>query len=124
MWFAGPQRPAVDPVFESGPTTTTTVGLRTASNDIDANGNALFKVNGKKILVRGGGYAPDLLQRMSPEENRRQLRMTKDLGLNAIRLEGKLQDDDLFAAADELGILVLPCASPCPHAGLRFFSLT
>ena len=124
MWFAGPQKPAVDPVFESGPTTTTTVGLRTASNDIDANGNALFKVNGKKILVRGGGYAPDLLQRMSPEENRRQLRMTKDLGLNAIRLEGKLQDDDLFAAADELGILVLPCASPCPHAASRFFSLT
>ena len=38
------------------------MGLRTASNDIDANGNALFKVNGKKILVRGGGYAPDLLQ--------------------------------------------------------------
>ena len=66
MWFAGPQHPAVDPVFESGPTTTTTVGLRTASNDIDANGNALFKVNGKKILVRGGGYAPDLLQVIRP----------------------------------------------------------
>ena len=55
---------------------------------------------------------------MSPEANRRQLRMTKDLGLNAIRLEGKLQDDDLFAAADELGILVLPCASRAPTRGL------
>ena len=49
---------------------------------------------------------------MSHENTRRQLRMTKDLGLNAIRLEGKLQDDDLFEQADEMGILMLPCVSP------------
>lgn len=112
MYFVSERAAGVDSVSEYGPATATLVGLRSASNDIDANGNALFRINGKPILVRGGGYAPDLLQRMSHENTRRQLRMTKDLGLNAIRLEGKLQDDDLFEQADEMGILMLPCVSP------------
>ena len=89
------------------------VGLREVSNDIDENNNARFIVNGKQILIRGGGWAPDLLQRMSPKRHARALRITKDLGLNAIRLEGKLQDDDLFEQCDELGIMVLPGICCC-----------
>ena len=61
------------------------------SNDIDENNNARFVVNGKQILIRGGGWAPDLLQRMSTQRHARMLRLSKDLGMNAIRLEGKLQ---------------------------------
>ena len=61
------------------------------SNDIDENNNARFVVNGKQILIRGGGWAPDLLQRMSVQRHTRMLRLSKDLGMNAIRLEGKLQ---------------------------------
>ena len=40
----------------------TAVGLREATNDLDENNNARFVVNGKQILIRGGGFAPDLLQ--------------------------------------------------------------
>jgi exo-1,4-beta-D-glucosaminidase len=89
------------------------VGLRSASNDLDANSNAVFRVNGRRILIRGGGWAPDLLQRMDPRRHRRMLRLTRDLGLNAIRLEGKLQDDDLFEQCDAMGIMVLPGICCC-----------
>ena len=57
---------------------TTLVGLRGDSNFIDENQNVAFRVNGQRILVRGGGYTADLLQRMSPERNRQALRLTKD----------------------------------------------
>jgi hypothetical protein len=53
------------------------VGIREASNNIDENGNARFVVNGKQILIRGGGWAPDLLQRMSPKRHARMLRLTR-----------------------------------------------
>ena len=92
---------------------TALVGLRSASNAIDQNGNAVFRVNGKRILIRGGGYAPDLLQRMTHKRTRREMLLTKDMGLNSIRLEGKLQDDDLFEQCDEMGILVLPGLCCC-----------
>jgi exo-1,4-beta-D-glucosaminidase len=72
------------------------VGLRQVTKTIDENRNALFRVNGKRILIRGGGWAPDLLQRMTPERHAQELAYVRHLGLNAVRLEGKLQDDDLF----------------------------
>lgn len=72
------------------------VGLREIVKTIDQNGNALFRINGKRILIRGGGWAPDLLQRMVPERHTQELAYVRHLGLNAIRLEGKLQDEDLF----------------------------
>ena len=36
-----------------------------------------------------------------------------DLGLNAIRLEGKMQDDDFFRQASALGMMVLPGICCC-----------
>ena len=68
------------------------VGLRSASNALDANNNVVFRINGQRLLIRGGGYAPDLLQRMNKQRTRREMAITKDLGLNAIRLEGILSD--------------------------------
>lgn len=75
----------------------TRVGLREVTKTIDANENAEFRVNGKRILIRGGGWAPDLLQRMTPERHAQELAYVRHLGLNAVRLEGKLQDDALFS---------------------------
>jgi exo-1,4-beta-D-glucosaminidase len=68
-----------------------TVGLRDARVENDANDNAVFYVNGRRIFVRGGGWAPDLLQRMTVSRHAQELRLARDLGLNLIRLEGKLQ---------------------------------
>lgn len=71
-------------------------GLREVTKSIESNGNAVFRVNGKRILLLGGGWAPDLLLRQSSARQRQELELVKDLGLNAVRLEGKLQNDDLF----------------------------
>jgi exo-1,4-beta-D-glucosaminidase len=65
------------------------------------------------ITTNVQGYAPDLLQRSTPKRTARELLLTKDMGLNAIRLEGKLQDDDLFMQASALGLMVMPGICCC-----------
>ena len=69
----------------------------------------MFTVNGKRILVRGGGWASDMLLRpASTDRLRAELRYTREMGLNTIRLEGKLESDEFYDLADEYGILVMP----------------
>jgi exo-1,4-beta-D-glucosaminidase len=67
----------------------------------------LFRVNGKRILIRGAGWSPDLLLRSSPERLETEFQYVRDMNLNAIRLEGKLENEDFFDLADEMGILVI-----------------
>lgn len=64
-------------------------------------------VNHRPILIRGGGWCPDMLMRTSPERLRAQFRYLVDMHLNAIRLEGKLEDNAFFDEADRAGILIL-----------------
>ena len=89
------------------------VGLREVTALNDANNNVVMRVNRKRILVRGGGWSPDLLQRATRKRTAQQLLLTRDIGLNAIRLEGKLQDDDLFEQASAMGLMVLPGICCC-----------
>jgi exo-1,4-beta-D-glucosaminidase len=92
---------------------TSLVGLREMNVTNDRNGNAVVRVNRKQILVRGGGWAPDLLQRSTDWRLAQELRLARDLGLNTIRLEGKLQDDELFEQASALGLLIIPGLCCC-----------
>lgn len=75
----------------------------------------LFRVNHKNILIRGAGWAPDLLLRSSKERMRTELQYVRDMNLNAIRLEGKLETDEFFDLADEMGILVIAGWCCCDH---------
>jgi len=83
-------------------------GVREISSNIDENGHRLFQINGKNILIRGAGYSFDLMLRSSPERQQAELNYVRDLNLNAVRLEGKLEDDHFFDLADRMGILVMP----------------
>jgi exo-1,4-beta-D-glucosaminidase len=83
-------------------------GIRQVTADLDEKGRRVFRVNGKKILIRGAGYSFDLLLRSSPERQRAELNYVRDLNLNAIRQEGKLEDDHFYDLCDQLGIIVLP----------------
>jgi exo-1,4-beta-D-glucosaminidase len=83
------------------------VGLREATSAVDAKGHRVFRVNGKTILIRGAGYTFDMLLRSSPERQDDELRYVRDLNLNAIRFEGKLEDERFLEQCDRLGILVL-----------------
>lgn len=83
-------------------------GVRQVTAELDGKGHRLFRVNGEKILIRGAGYSFDLLLRSTPERKEEELKYVRDLNLNAIRQEGKLEDDHFYDVCDRLGIIVLP----------------
>ena len=83
-----------------------TFGIRQVTSEMN-NGHALFKINGKPILIRGGGWTPDMLLRSSPQRMETEFRYVRDLGLNTIRLEGKLESQAFYDLADKYGILVM-----------------
>ncbi len=83
-------------------------GIREVTSNIDDKGHRIFHINGKNILIRGAGYSFDLLLRSSPERQQAELNYVRDLNLNTVRLEGKLENDHFFDLADQMGILVMP----------------
>lgn len=84
-------------------------GIQEMSSELTEKGHRLFKVNGKPILVRGGGWASDMLLRpASTERLEAELRYVKEMGLNTIRLEGKLETEEFYDLADREGILLMP----------------
>jgi len=92
---------------------TTRFGAREITSSLDDHGNRLFFINGKKIFIRGAGWTPDMLLRESPERMRAQFRYIRDLNLNTVRLEGKLESDQFYDLADEEGVLVMAGWSCC-----------
>jgi exo-1,4-beta-D-glucosaminidase len=90
-------------------------GIREITSEYTPAGGKLFRVNGKPILIRGGGWSQDMLLRSDDKRMRDQFRMVRDLGLNTIRLEGKLDTEDFFHLADEQGILVMLGWCCCDH---------
>jgi exo-1,4-beta-D-glucosaminidase len=81
-------------------------GIRTVAQHRDEGngGDFYLKVNGKDFLVRGATYTPDLLYKYDPGRESAVLHYVKDLGLNMIRLEGKISSESFVEQADELGI--------------------
>ncbi len=95
--------------------TSTLFGIREITAEKTQDGHLLFKVNGRKLLIRGAGWTSELMLRASREREAAELRYVKDMGLNTIRLEGKLEDDGFFDLADREGILVMPGWCCCDH---------
>lgn len=83
------------------------VGLREITSEMTEKGARLYRVNGRRILIRGGGWAPDMLLRQDSARLQAELQYVQDMNLNTIRLEGKLEHDEFFDLADEKGILVM-----------------
>jgi exo-1,4-beta-D-glucosaminidase len=93
----------------------TRFGVREVSGELDAQKHTLFKINGKTILIRGGGYTFDMFLRTSPDKQEAILNYVRDMNLNSVRLEGKIEDDNFFRLADEKGILVMAGWCCCDH---------
>lgn len=84
-------------------------GIRNVTFEPTKDGYRLFRVNGKPFFVRGGGWSSDMMLRpITAERLEAELDYVQDLGLNTIRLEGKLESDAFFDRADERGIVTLP----------------
>ena len=82
-------------------------GIVQTDSELTPEGNRLLKVNGKPVLVRGGGWAPDMMLRVDESRREAEFRYVKEMGLNTIRLEGKLEDESFMQRADQDGILVM-----------------
>ena len=83
-------------------------GVRSVTSALNSSGARTYTVNGRPLLIKGGGWAPDLLLRWDPTYVSDRLKYALDLGLNTIRLEGHIEPDEFFDLADQLGVLTLP----------------
>lgn len=75
--------------------------------DIGKGGNFYLQINGRDFLARGAVYTPDLLFKHDPARDRTIVSYVKDLGLNMLRWEAKIADDDVIEIADREGIPVM-----------------
>ena len=82
-------------------------GIREITSELDSKDHRLFRVNSKKLLIRGGGWAMDMWQPKSQQRLEDEFRYVKNMGLNTIRLEGMLEPKEFFDLADQEGILVM-----------------
>jgi len=90
-------------------------GIREITAEKTQEGHELFRINHHKILIRGGGWSPDMFLRVNNGRMVDELRHVRNLGLNTIRLEGKLETDEFFDLADRYGILVMAGWCCCDH---------
>ncbi|HLK04929.1 MAG TPA: glycoside hydrolase family 2 protein [Candidatus Acidoferrum sp.] len=88
-------------------------GIREVTSELTDKGHRLFKINGHKILIRGAAWAPDMFLRPMSKKLDADLRYVKHMGLNTIRLEGRIDRDEFFDKTDEMGILVMPGWTCC-----------
>src|SRR6266853_1278495 len=86
---------------------TSKFGIREVTSELNATGGRAFHINGKNILLRGGGWSPDMMLRETSQRLRDELRYVRDMGLNTIRLVGKLETQEFLDLADQQGILVM-----------------
>src|SRR6267143_3966806 len=90
-----------------------TFGIREVTSELTEKKHLLFKINGRKLLIRGAAWAPELLFRWSSARLDADLAYVRDMGMNTIRLEGRLDRDEFFEKTDRLGILVMPGWTCC-----------
>ena len=96
---------AVDGMNSDG--ASTTFGIRSVSSHLTPQGYTQFVINGKPVLIRGGGWAPDMFLRDDPKRMEAEFSYVVNLGLNTIRSEGKLEDARFYDLADREGIMIL-----------------
>ena len=86
----------------------TLVGVRETASELTATGSRLFRVNGLPVFIHGAEWARDMLFMETPDREDREVRLLRNLGLNAVRFEGKFGSDHLMDLFDAAGILVIP----------------
>ncbi len=85
-------------------------GIREISawmNNFDKKHTKVFQINGKNIVIKGGGYVEDMMLRPSDERIDADIAYAKHMGLNTLRLEAPRGSDHLFEKCDEEGILLM-----------------
>lgn len=82
-------------------------GIRQITSKLIDNKSREFIVNGKPIMLRGAAWSPDIFQRRSTERQEQEIRLYRDMNMNIVRSEGKMEDDNFYALCDKYGMLVM-----------------
>jgi exo-1,4-beta-D-glucosaminidase len=90
-------------------------GIREVTSELTDHEHALFRVNRQPILIRGGGWARDMLLRSNAERELYEYELVKDLGLNTIRFEGMVESKAFLSRCDRDGVLVIAGFCCCDH---------
>ena len=96
-----------------------TFGIRSVTSHLTPDGYLQFVINGKPVLIRGAGWAPDMFLRDDPKRMEAEFSYVRNLGLNTIRSEGKLEDARFYDLADRDGIMILPAGSAATNGNRR-----
>jgi exo-1,4-beta-D-glucosaminidase len=92
--------------------TSETFGIRnvtsylTGSNTGEPQGARAFEINGVPIVIRGGGFSPNIFLHYSSADIAKQIALMKNMGINTIRLEGHLMPQDFYEQMDAAGMLI------------------
>jgi exo-1,4-beta-D-glucosaminidase len=110
--------------------TSETFGIRnvtsylTGSNSAEPSGARAFKINGVPIVIRGGGFSPNIFLHYSAADIAKQIALMKNMGVNTIRLEGHIMPADFFEQMDQAGMLVNAGFQCCDAWELQSSGLT
>ncbi len=86
----------------------TKFGIREVTDYFTKQGFRGFKLNGKKILIRGGGWTDNMLLNNTYSNLAAKIDYAKQMNLNAIRMEGFWgENQDIYNLCDEKGILIM-----------------
>ncbi|AWV98511.1 glycosyl hydrolase 2 galactose-binding domain-containing protein [Arcticibacterium luteifluviistationis] len=86
----------------------TKFGIRKIETYLNAKNVRGYKVNGREVLIKSGGWVDDLFLRYMPEKDAAQIRYVKEMNLNSLRFEGVWGNNQhIYDLCDENGILLM-----------------
>ncbi|OJJ36213.1 hypothetical protein ASPWEDRAFT_52033 [Aspergillus wentii DTO 134E9] len=85
----------------------TRFGIRQIRSMLNSFNDTSFSINRQPFLVLGAGYSPDIFLRFDVNRVRKIFQYILDMGMNTVRLEGKMEHPEFHDLADEMGLMVM-----------------
>ena len=83
-------------------------GIRSVSGYMTDKGFRAYRLNGKKILIKGGGWTDPMLLRATPAYEEAGIDYAVHMNFNALRMEGFWgENQHIYDLCDERGILLM-----------------
>lgn len=83
-------------------------GIRTVETYLNESGARGYKVNGREVLIKSGGWVDDLFLRYMPEKDAAQIRYVKEMNMNSLRFEGFWGNSQhIYDLCDQNGLLLM-----------------
>ncbi len=83
-------------------------GIRQVNQYTTPQGFKGYKLNGRRILIRGGGWTDDIFLTQDEDKLKAQIDYAVNMNLNALRLEGFWgEGDEIYSLCDAKGLLVM-----------------